>query len=81
MRPWIYSPFKSCTEDLEGYKANWNFIQSSIRMCVERVFGILKGRWRIIMRTADISLWHMTDIVSTCIDYIICVPLENIYLI
>ena len=67
VRPWIYSPFKGCAEGLEGYKANWNFIQSSTRMCVERAFGILKGRWRIIMRRSDISLRHMTDIVATCI--------------
>ena len=44
VRPWIYNPFKRCAEVLEGYKANWNFIQSSIRMCVERAFGILTGR-------------------------------------
>ena len=44
VRPWIYSSFKGCAKSLEGYKANWNFIQSSTRMCVKRVFGILKGR-------------------------------------
>ena len=43
VRPWIYSPFKGCAEDLEGYKANRNFIQSSTRMCVERAFRILKA--------------------------------------
>ena len=44
MRPCIYSPFKGCAEGLEGYKVNWNFIQSSTHMCVERAFGILKGK-------------------------------------
>ena len=36
-------------------------------MCVERAFGVLKGRWKIIMRRVDISLGYMTDVVSTCI--------------
>ena len=36
-------------------------------MCVERAFGILKGRWRIIMRRANIPLRHMADVVVTCI--------------
>jgi hypothetical protein len=67
VRSWIYNPFKGCAEGLEGYKANWNFIQSSTRMCVERAFGILKGRWRIIMRRADIPLRYMADVVCTCI--------------
>ena len=67
VRPWIYSPFKGCAKSLEGYKANWNFIQSFTRMCVKRAFGILKGRWRIIMRRTDILLRHMTDVVATCI--------------
>ena len=36
-------------------------------MCVERAFGILKGRWRIIMRRIYLSLRHMADVVATCI--------------
>ena len=67
MQPWIYSPFKGCAEGLEGYKADYNFIQSSTRMCVERAFGIFKGRWRFIMIRVDISLRYMTDVVSTCV--------------
>ena len=44
MRLWIYSPFKGCAEGLEGYKINLSFIQSSICMCVDHAFEILKGR-------------------------------------
>lgn len=67
VRPWMYCPFKGCNDGLESYKAHWNFIQSSTRMCVERAFGILKGRWRIIQKRADVPLRSMADIVSTCI--------------
>jgi hypothetical protein len=36
MHPWIYCPFKGGGDlTLEGYKMNWNFIQSSTWMCVE----------------------------------------------
>lgn len=67
VRPWMYSPFKGTSDGLESYKAHWNFIQSSTRMCVERAFGILKGRWRIIQKRADVPLRSVADIVSTCI--------------
>jgi hypothetical protein len=63
----MYCPFKGNSDGLEPYKAHWNFIQSSIRMCVERAFGILKDRWRIMQKRADVPLRSMADIVSTCI--------------
>ena len=46
---------------------NWNFIQSSTRMCVGRAFGILKGRWSMIMKRCEVSLWRMLDIIATCV--------------
>jgi hypothetical protein len=65
MRPWFYSPFKGT--GLSAEKAHWNFIQSSTRMVVERTFGILKGRWRILLKRIDMPLHHVGDIVSACI--------------
>jgi len=67
VRPWMYCPFKGGKTTLSGKEANWNFIQSSTRMCVERAFGILKGRWRMIMKRSEIPLKNMPDIVATCI--------------
>ena len=52
---------------MEGYKVNWNFIQSSTCMCIERAFRILKDKWEIIMRRVDIPLRHMTNVIATCI--------------
>jgi hypothetical protein len=63
----MYCPFKGYSDGLEPYKAHWNFIQSSTYMCVERAFGILKGRWRIIQKRAYVPLRSVADIVSTCI--------------
>ena len=55
----------------------WNFIQSSTRMTVERVFGILKGRWRILLKRIDMPLQNVLDIVtaSLCL-HNLCI-LEN----
>ena len=48
-------------------EANWNFRQSLTRICVERAFGILKGRWRLIMKRFEIPLRNMRDIVAAYI--------------
>jgi hypothetical protein len=67
VQPWMYCPFKGSSNGLEPYKAHWNFIQSSTRMYIERTFGILKSRWKIIQKRADVLLRSVADIVSTCI--------------
>ncbi len=36
-------------------------------MWIGWTFGILKDKWHIIMKNEDVPLWHMVDIVSTCI--------------
>ena len=36
-------------------------------MCVERAFGMLKGRWRILLKKADVQLKNVPDLVSTCL--------------
>ena len=67
MRPWFFSPFKGVQEGLSREKAHWNFIQSSTRMAVERAFGCLKGRWRILLKRIDVPLVNIPDLVSACI--------------
>ena len=67
MQPWIYNPFKGRLENLEGYKVNWNCIQSSTSLCIEHAFRVVERRWRIIVRKAYVPLQHMSDIVATCI--------------
>jgi hypothetical protein len=78
VRPWMYCPFKEQKDGLSRCRANWNFIQFSTRMCVERAFGILKGRWRIIMKRCDIPLRMVPDIVCTCIVlYNLCITMKD----
>lgn len=45
LKPWMYYPFKG-----GKVEANWDFIQYSTRMCVERPFANLKDRYRLIMK-------------------------------
>jgi hypothetical protein len=67
MRPWFYSPFKGEKDGLPRAKTHWIFIQSSTRMAVERAFGILKGRWRILLKKIDMPFRHVPNVVTTCI--------------
>jgi hypothetical protein len=49
MWPWFYSPFKGEKDGLPKYKAHWNFIQFSTSMLMEKTFGMLKGRFKILL--------------------------------
>ena len=66
-RPWMLAPFRGYKDGLTREEYNWNFVQSSTRMCIERAFGMLKGRWRILLKSIDVHLKNVPDLVSTCI--------------
>ena len=66
-RPWMLAPFKGHKDGLSREEYHWNFVQSSTRMCVERAFGMLKGRWRILLKRVDVHLTNVPDLVSTCL--------------
>jgi len=36
-------------------------------MAVERVFGCLKGRWKILLKRIDVPLQNLLDLVTACI--------------
>jgi hypothetical protein len=36
-------------------------------MCIERAFGMLKGRWRILLKRIDVALKNVPNLVSTCL--------------
>jgi hypothetical protein len=43
-RPWMLPLFKGHKDGLTRDEYHWNYVQSSIRMCIERAFDMLKGR-------------------------------------
>jgi hypothetical protein len=67
MRPWFYFLFKSDKDGLSRYKAHWNFIQSGTRMSIEKTFGMLKGRFRILLKRVDTPLCRMLDLLMAFI--------------
>ena len=66
-RPWMLAPFKGNKDGLSREEYHWNYVQSSTRMCIERAFGMLKGRWRILLKRLDVHLKNVPDLVSTCL--------------
>ena len=52
---------------LSREKQYWNSIQSSTKMAVERAFGMLKGRWRILLKKIDMPLRSIPDMVTACL--------------
>lgn len=49
-RPWMLAPFKSYKDVLTREEYHWNYVQSLMRMSVKQAFGMLKGRWRILLK-------------------------------
>ena len=66
-RPWMLAPFKGHKDGLTREEYHWNYVQSSTRMCIERAFGMLKGRWRILLKRVNVHLKNVPDLVSTCL--------------
>jgi hypothetical protein len=64
---WMLSPFKGHKDRLLREEYYWNYVQSSIRMCIERAFGLLKGRWKILLKRIDVQLANVPNLVSTCL--------------
>ena len=54
-------------QDGNPFQRNFNFAQSSTRMPVEHVNGMLKRRWRIMYLGCELwSLSTMVDVIMTC---------------
>jgi hypothetical protein len=55
------------TNGMPLIQSNYNRRLSRARVVVEDAFGRLKGRWRILMKRADMDLENVKAIISTCI--------------
>ncbi|KAL6633763.1 hypothetical protein ACP70R_026434 [Stipagrostis hirtigluma subsp. patula] len=49
-----------------GMKETFNFLHSSLRNVVERAFGVLKEKWRILKEISSFPLGKQTHIIVAC---------------
>lgn len=63
---WLMKPY-TITNDMPLEKKNFNYRLSRARMTVENAFGRLKGRWRILLKRADMKLDNMKAVVKACL--------------
>lgn len=51
---WMLYAFRGHKDELTREEYRLNFVQSSTRMCIERAFGMLKGRRQILLKSIDV---------------------------
>lgn len=52
---WLLTPYPGSARVMGEERWNYNYCHSSARMCVERSFGLLKARFRILRGTATVK--------------------------
>ena len=63
--PWIFTPYLGSKDGFTRNHEHWNFIQSNSRKCVDSTFGILKLRWRILLKMMDCQFRHVHAHITT----------------
>ncbi|CAG8576222.1 4179_t:CDS:2 [Paraglomus occultum] len=82
LMPWLFVPFKErVTQRLTRPQRQYNKVHSSARMAVERAFGKLKGRWRILKNPMEVTdLTTMVDIIDVCcILHNLCIDCDDLW--
>ncbi|XP_065186091.1 putative nuclease HARBI1 [Sycon ciliatum] len=65
--PWLMTPFRD-DGHLTASQTNYNFKHSSTRMCIERAFALLKGRWRQLKYLNIVNVENATHItIAACV--------------
>ena len=62
---WQVKPYKQNTM-LNHSQNKFNKALSSARVTIERAFGVLKGRWRCLLKRLDNNLENIPDIILAC---------------
>ena len=69
----IITPFKKRGEPLTMEQQQFNYIQSSTRMCIQKTFGVLKGRFhRLKFEDVKDLEYALMLIVVTCMLHKFC---------
>ena len=62
---WLMVPFKNYGNLTENMK-RFNYIHSSTRMCIERSFGVLKGRFRRLKYIDMLEIEKIVNVILSC---------------
>ena len=74
-RPGYLAPYKGTKYHLpefrqgpmpKGMKETFNFAHSSLRNCVERSFGVLKMKWRMLLKVPSYPITKQSQIIVAC---------------
>jgi len=73
LSPWLITPYPHDTTDV--CERNFNYILSSMRMVIERAYGKLKGRWRILADGVMSSSYRrcVRIVHVCCILHVLCI--------
>lgn len=63
--PWLLKPYP-INVILNRSQSRFNKTLSSARSTVERAFGILKARWRILLKRLDNKFCNIPEVILTC---------------
>ncbi|XP_033098538.1 protein ANTAGONIST OF LIKE HETEROCHROMATIN PROTEIN 1-like [Anneissia japonica] len=78
LKTWLMKGFPG--ENLPRQQQTFNYRLSRARMVVERSFGMLKGRWRLLMKRNDSLLKHVPNmVVACCVLHNFCIEEGEIY--
>ena len=78
LRSWLMKAYPEA--NITEIQSQFNKRLSSTRMSIERAFGRLKGRWRILLKRCDVKINHMNDIICACIIlHNLCIDYNCIY--
>ncbi|XP_033111060.1 putative nuclease HARBI1, partial [Anneissia japonica] len=76
---WLMKGFP-VRENITREQRRFNYRLSKARMVVERSFGMLKGRWRLLMKRNDSALRNISHMVlSCCILHNFCIEEGEVY--
>ncbi|XP_028416966.1 protein ANTAGONIST OF LIKE HETEROCHROMATIN PROTEIN 1-like [Dendronephthya gigantea] len=63
--PWLMKPYPNGA-NLNRSQRRFNKTLSSARSTVERAFGVLKARWRILLKRLDNRFENIPDVILSC---------------
>ena len=62
---WLIKPFQH-SHNMDHQHKTFNLALSQARVCIERAFGTLKGRWRILLGKVCLEPSYAADVVMAC---------------